>query len=257
MSRDASGKGALMKRVLILVLAASILAGCSSGFKYQRKPDSGQGGQKVPLKVAVVAFEDGTGNFTSEGNIISGHVFNLAKTDINSLSINPIPMLSVSPLFTVSSLPAANWSKALAEDMAASGAFRAVKFVYAPTEVTDEEIVVEGVLTKAYFTTISGKPDEFALRLKVRRMSDNTVLREGDVGKTGVRPSGLTTTCFTYGGCIVGRINKYLNEVMQGIFAQVRRDLVRALEPPPVEKKPVPAGVESPEDVVKRILGKE
>ncbi|TRZ97200.1 MAG: hypothetical protein D4R80_07430 [Deltaproteobacteria bacterium] len=246
-----------MKRVLILFLSASFLAGCSSGFVYQRKADPAQDGQKGSIKVAVVAFEDGTRNFTSEGNIISGHLFNLARTDINSLSLSPVPVFSVSPLFTVSSLPAANWSKSLAEDMAASGAFRSVKFVFGPSEVTDEEIVVEGALTKAYLTTISDKPDEFVLHLKVRRVSDNTIVLEGDVGKTGVRPSGLTTTCFTYGGCVVGRINKYLNGIMQGIFADVQRDLVLALAPPPVEKNPVPHGQESPEEVVKRILGKE
>jgi len=246
-----------MKRLLILFLSASILAGCSSGLVYQRKPDAVQDGNKVPLKVAVVAFEDRTRNFTNEGNILSGHVFNLARTDINSLSLSPVPVFSVSPLFTVSSLPAANWSKALAEDMAASGAFRSVKFVFGPSEVTDEEIVVEGALTKAYFTTINGKPDEFVLHVKVRRMPDNTVLREGDVGKTGVRPGGLTTSCLTYGGCVVGRINKYLNGIMQGIFEDVRRDLVLVLAPPPAEKKTVPPGQESPEDVVQRILGKK
>ena len=244
-----------MKRLLLLLLSASTLAGCSSGFVYQRKPDPVQNASKLPVKVAVVAFEDGTRNFTSEGNILSGHVFNLARTDINSLSLSPVPVFSVSPLFTVSSLPAANWSKALAEDMAASGTFRSVKFVFAPSEATDEEIVVEGALTKAYFTTIGDKPDEFVLHLKVRRMADNTVLREGDVGKIGVRPSGLTTTCLTYGGCVVGRINKYLNGVMQGIFADVRLDLVRALATPP-DKKPDIPGQDSPEEVIQRILGK-
>jgi len=246
-----------MKRLLILLLSASFLAGCSSGLVYQRKPDAAQDGPKVPVKVAVVAFRDGTEDFTSRGNIFSGHVFNLARTDINSLSLSPVPVFSVSSLFTVSSLPAANWSKALVEDMAASGAFRSVKFVFGPSEVTDEDIVVEGALAKAYFTTISDKPDEFVLHLKVRRVSDNTVVREGDVGRSGVRPSGLTTTCFTYGGCVVGRINGYLNGVMQEIFADVRRDLVRTLAPPPAEKKPVPPGEDSPEEVIKRIIGKE
>ena len=238
-----------MKRLLILFLLASCLAGCSSGFVYQRKPDPVQDVPKSPVKVAVVAFEDGTRDFTSEGNIISGHVFNLARTDINGLSLN------TGAAFSVSSLPAANWSKALAEDMAASGAFRSVKFVFAPSEVTDEEIVVEGALTKAYFTTINDKPDEFVLHLQVRRIPDNTVVREGDVGRSAVGPRGLLTSCLTYGGCVVGRIHDYLNGVMQGIFADVRRDIVRALAPPPGEK-PAPPAQDSPEEVVKRILGK-
>jgi hypothetical protein len=142
--------------------------------------------------------------------------------------------------------------------MAASGAFRAVKFVFHPSEATDEEIIIEGALTKASYTTITDKPDEFVLHLKVRRMPDNTVLREGDVGKIGVRPSNLTSGCFMYGGCVIDRIQGYLNGVMQGIFADIRRDLVRVLAPPPPdEKTPDLPGQESPEEVIKRILGKQ
>lgn len=240
-----------MKKVLMMFLSASILAGCSSGLVYQRKPDAAQDGPKLPVKVAVVAFEDGTREFTKEGNMFGGYVFNLARTDINGLSLN------TGAAFSVSSLPAVRWSKTLAEDMAASGAFRSVKFIFAPSEVTDEEIVIEGALTKAYYTTITDKPDEFVLHLKVRRMPDNTVVREGDAGRIGVRPPGLTTSCLTYGGCVVGRIHDYLNGIMQGIFADVRRDLVRALVPPPAEKKPDLPGQESPEEVIKNILGKQ
>ncbi len=238
-----------MKKLLILFLSASFLAGCSSGFVYQRKPDPVQDARKLPVKVAVVAFEDGTRDFTSEGNIIGGHVFNLARTNINGLSLN------TGAAFSVSSLPAAKWSKSLAEDMAASGAFRSVKFMFAPSEVTDEDIVVEGALTKAYFTTINDKPDEFVLHLKVRKVPDNTVVREGDAGRSAVRPRGLTSGCFTYGGCVIDRIHGYLNGVMQGIFADIRLDLVRALESPP-DKKPDIPGQDSPEEVIKRILGK-
>ena len=239
-----------MKRLLIIFLSVSCLAGCSSGFVYQRKPDPVQDALKLPVKVAVVVFEDGTGDFTSHGNIFSGYVFNLAKTGINGVALNTGAAFSVSPL------PPARWAKSLADEMAASGAFRSVKFMFGPSEVTDEDIVVEGALTKADFTTIKDKPDEFVLHLKVRRMPDNTVVREGDVGRSGIRPSGLTSGCFGYGGCVIDRIHGYLNGVMQGIFADTHLDLVRALAPPPGEKKPDLPGQESPEEVIKRILGK-
>ncbi len=239
-----------MKRLLILFLSASFLAGCSSGFVYQRKPDPTRDAPKVPVKVAVVAFQDGTEDFTSRGNIIGGHLFNLARTDINGFSLN------TGAAFSVSSLPAAQWSKSLAEDLDASGAFRSVKFVFGPSEVTDEEIVVEGSLTKANFTTIDDKPDEFLLHLKVHRMPGKAVVREGDAGKSGIRPPGLTSGCFGYGGCVVDRIHGYLNGVMQGIFTDIRRDLVLALAPPPARKPDAP-GQESPEEVIRRILGKQ
>ena len=239
-----------MKRLLVLILSASCLAGCSSGFVYQRKPDPVQNASKLPVKVAVVAFEDGTRDFTSEGNIFSGHVFNLARTDINGLSINS------GAAFSVSSLPAAKWSKSLAEDMASSGAFTSVKFMYTSSEAAGEDIVVEGALTKAYYTTIKDKPDEFVIHLKVRRMPDNAVVREGDVGKSAIRPRGLTNGCLGYGGCVVDRIHGYLNGVMQDIFAQVRLDLLRALDAPP-GKKPALPKPESPDEVIQRILGKQ
>ena len=87
-----------MKRLLIIFLSVSCLAGCSSGFVYQRKPDPVQDAPKLPVKVAVVVFEDGTGDFTSHGNIFSGYVFNLAKTGINGVALNTGAAFSVSPL---------------------------------------------------------------------------------------------------------------------------------------------------------------
>jgi hypothetical protein len=249
MKRGSNGQGASMKKLLIILLSVSCMAGCSSGFVYQRKPNPVRDAPKLPVKVAVVAFQDGTGDFTSQGNIISGHVFNLAKTDINGLSIN------TGAAFSVSSLPPGRWAKSLAEDMAASGSFRSVKFIFGPSEVTDEDYLIEGVLTKAYYTTISKKPDEFNLHLTVRRMPDNTVIWEGDAGRSGIRPSGLTSGCFTYGGCVIDRIHGYLNGVMQGIFADARLVFVRTLAPPPSEKPEV-SKQDSPEEVIKRILGK-
>ena len=42
MKRDSKGREGSMKRLLILFLSVSFLAGCSSGFKYQRKADPAQ-----------------------------------------------------------------------------------------------------------------------------------------------------------------------------------------------------------------------
>lgn len=239
-----------MRRHLILFLSVCWITGCSQGFVYQRKPDTAQDAPNLPVKIAVVAFRDGTEDFTSRGNIFSGHVFNLARTDINGLSLN------TGAAFSVSSLPPAHWSKSLAEEMAASGVFRSVRFVFDPSEATGEEIVVEGALTKAYFTTINDKPDEFALHLTARRMPGDTVVWEGDAGKSGIRPRNLANGCLGYGGCVIKRIHAYLNGVMEGIFADARHGLARALAPPPDAKPDIPVG-DSPEEVIQRILGKQ
>ncbi len=238
-----------MKRFAALLLYAGFLAGCSSGLVYQRKADPAQDTPKMPVKVAVVAFQNGTEEFTSRGNIFSGQVFNLSRTDINGLSLN------IGAAFSVSSLPPGQWAKSLAEDMAASGSFRSVKFMFAPSEVTDEDIVVEGALTKANFTTVKGQPDEFVLHLKALRVSDNTVVREGDVGRSSVRPRNLISGCIL-GTCAIERIHGYLNGIMQGVFTDARLALVASLEPPPTRKPETP-GQDSPEEVINRILGKQ
>lgn len=236
-----------MKRLLLFFLLASCLAGCGQKFVYQRKPDPAQDAPNLPVKVAVVAFQDGTGDFTIQGSFFGGYVYNFAKTDVGYTADPKNKFLALS-------LPPAWWAKALAEDMIASGTFRAVKFMYAPSEVTDEDIVVEGALTKAYITSIKNKPDEFVLHLKVRRVPHNTVLWEGDAGRSSIKPPNFASDCI-FKGCFDERSQGYLNGVMQAIFADVRLNIVRALAVPPEKKRDIPAQ-DSPDELIKRILGK-
>lgn len=235
-----------MKKRLLLSLLAFCLAACGSRFAY--KPNAAHDAPKVPLKVAVQAFEDGTEDFTKRGSLFSGYVFNLSRTGINGLALN------TGAAFNVSALPAGLWAKAFVEDMRASGDFRSAKLVFGPSELTDEDLVVEGALTQAYFHTKKGEPDEFCFHLKVRRLPGKALVWEGDVRRTSPRPPNLTSGCIL-GDCVIDRIHGYLNGVMQGMFADARLALVRTLAAPPATK-PDSREQDSPEEVIRRILGK-
>ena len=79
------------------------------------------------MNIAVLPFKDGTEDFTKRGSTWNPEylVYNLAKAGVYG------QITALTPEF---------WAKASADDMAASGAFRAVRFIYSPTESTDEVI---------------------------------------------------------------------------------------------------------------------
>ena len=91
------------------------------------------GGPKLPVKVAVLPFKDGTEDFTKQGSAFDAESlkFNLAKTGIAGI-INPLlpeTMGLISPR---------TWR--LRE------LFRAVQFVYSPSESVDEDFYIEGTV---------------------------------------------------------------------------------------------------------------
>jgi len=235
----------------LLALLALTSGACGSKYAYKPEAPAAPAGAPaaLPVKVAVVAFGDGTEDFTKKGSYFSGYEFNLAKTGINGLAINTGAAFHVSPL------PPEYWAKAFTEDLDASGAFRSVKLVLDRSGLSDEELVIEGTLLKATYRTKKGEPDEFHLRLKALRVPGGNVAWEGDVSRNAPRPSGLADGCLI-GSCVIDRIHCYFGTVMQGMFAEARAGLVQAAAPP-VEKRPAsPAAGDSVDEIVNRILGK-
>ncbi len=94
----------------------ALAAGCAvnSSFAYKPNPATA-GGPKLPAKVAVLPFVDGTENFTMRGSVFSDGRYNLAKAGMYK------SMDALTPEF---------WGKSFADELAASGSFRAVRFVY-------------------------------------------------------------------------------------------------------------------------------
>jgi hypothetical protein len=175
----------------LLTLLVLTFGACGSKYAYKPEAPAAAAGAPalLPFKVAVVAFGDGTEDFTKKGSYFSGYEFNLAKTGINGMAINTGAAFHVSPL------PPEYWAKAFAEDLGASGAFRSVKLVLDRSGLSDEELVIEGTLLKATYRTKKGEPDEFHLRLKALRVPGGNVAWEGDVSRNAPRPSGLADGC--------------------------------------------------------------
>jgi len=192
----------------------ALMAGCSvnSTFVYKPAPPVA-GGQMLPFKVAVLPFKDGTEDFTDRGSILlSGGQYNVAKAGIAA---------------TMTALTPELWAKSFAEDLAASGSFQAARFIYGPSELADENIFVEGTVTKAYVAKMFDNINEFAFSLRALTRSEKRLVWEKEVTRAWNTPRG--TKCGMGIQCSVDEFKAEYNKAMQEIFAEARADLVATL----------------------------
>ena len=205
-----------MKRFLIAAVVLGLMAGCSvnSTFVYKPAPPMA-GGPKLPVKVAVLPFKDGTEDFTDRGSVfISGGQYNVAKAGIAA---------------TMTALTPELWAKSFAEDLAASGVFRSVRFIYGPSELVDEDISIEGTLTKAYVGKMFENFNEFAVSLRALTRSDKRIVWEKEVARRWKTPGNTYAGCGMGIQCSVDKFKAEYNKAMQGMFAEARADLVATL----------------------------
>ena len=249
-----------MKRLLVAAVALVLLAGCvsnknlagkASGTTFVYQPNVPVvGGPKLPVKVAVLPFKDGTEDFTKQGSVFDAESlkFNLAKSGIAGI-INPL-------------LPEL-WAKAFADDMAASGAFRAVRFVYSPSELVDEDFYIEGTVKKAYAAGGWTRPSEYVLGLRAVRRADNKPAWEKEVTRELLSRKSDFDGCGTSMQCMADRSHAAMNLVMQGMFAEARADFMAALGHPSGDRTgrdgrgegtSTPKDTESLEQTIDRIL---
>ena len=249
-----------MKKLLVAAVALVLIAGCvsnrnlagkASGTTFVYKPNAPASGvQKLPVTMAVLPFKDGTEDFTKQGSVFDPESlkFNLAKTGIAGI-ITP-----VTPEF---------WAKAFADDMAASGAFRAVRFIYSPSELVDEEFYIEGTLEKAYAAGGWTKPSEFVLGLRAVRRSDKKPAWEKNVTRELMARKSDFDGCGTNMQCMADRSHTGMNLLMQGMFAEARTDFMAGLGYPSNDRagrdavregNSMPRDTESLEQMIDRIL---
>ncbi|MGZ5385730.1 MAG: hypothetical protein ACXWH0_17350 [Acidimicrobiia bacterium] len=240
-----------------VAVVLALMAGCSLNPTFVYKPSApSAGGAKLPVKIAVLPFKDGTEDFTKRGSTWAPEslTYNLAKAGI----VGQITALT--PEF---------WAKAFADDMAASGAFQAVRFVYSPSELLDEEFTIEGTVEKATAAGATTYPSEFDLRLRALRRADNRLAWEKEVTRVWKTQGTLYVGC-GIGQCTIDLYHAAMNGVMQGIFAEARADLFATLSgnrvgedglPPAAspgetrkDKGTSPPAPESPEQPIERIL---
>lgn len=204
-----------MNRILIVATGLILLAGCASNTTFVYKPGTPVSGvRKLPVKVGVLPFQDGTEGFTARGTLFNGMTHNLAKGGIS---------------IQVDALTPELWAKAFASDMAASGAFQSARFVYSPSELAQEEFAVKGTLKKANYFTDGSKPNEFVLSLRTVRMIDNKLVWENDVVKEWTLPNDIFEGCGLGQQCKNIRLHAEINRIMQGMFAEARVDLFSTL----------------------------
>lgn len=197
----------------LFVLAAG--CGVNSQFVYKTGAPAA-GGAKLPVKVAVLPFKDGTEDFTKRGSIFDPEslTYNLAKSGISG---------------TITALTPDLWAKAFADEMAASGAFRSVRFIYSPSELLDEEFCIEGTVEKAYAAGAWTNPSEFALGLRGLRRTDNRLIWEKVVSREWKTPKTVYDGCGMGIQCMVDRSHAETNRVMQGMFAEAGADFAAAI----------------------------
>lgn len=197
--------------------ALVLMAGCSVNSKFVYKPGApAAGGPKLPVKVAVLPFKDSTEDFTKRGSLLNPEslTYNLAKSGIGG---------------GITALTPDLWAKAFADDMAASGDFRSVRFIYSPSELLDEDVILEGTVEKAYAAAAWTRPNEFALGLRAVRRADNRLVWEKEVARTWNIPKSAYDGCGMGIQCQVDRHHAEINRVMQDIFGEARADLLGAI----------------------------
>ncbi|MDD5762606.1 MAG: hypothetical protein PHP88_08890 [bacterium] len=202
--------------VPVVAVAFVLMAGCGGNSIFAYKPGGPSvGGPKLPVKVAVLPFKDGTDNFTKTGSILSlGTVFNLVKGGMPS---------------TITPLPPELWSKLFAEELTASGTFRVVRFVYTRSEFPEADLWIDGIVRKAYWPNSLEARNRFALSFVARRGGDNEVVWEREVARESNMPDDINKGCGLGIQCLVDKIHAELNGQMQALFAEARADLVSTL----------------------------
>ncbi len=204
-----------MRRVLIAAMVLVLTAGCSVNSTFVYKPGAPvAGGAKLPVKIAVLPFKDGTEDFTDRGSVFSSGQYNLAKAGITA---------------TITALTPELWAKSFAEELAVSGNFRSARFVYSPSELVDEDLFVEGTVNKAYAGKTFDDLNAFAISLRVLTRNDKRLVWEKEVAKEWKTPRDIYNGCGMGIQCSLDKFHAEYNKAMQEIFAAARADLVATL----------------------------
>jgi hypothetical protein len=203
-----------LSRWIGVIPAAALIVlatGCAAerSFVYSPNPPAADA-RKLPVKVAVLPFADGTEDFTKRGSVLGKMQCNLAKIGVPG---------------RITALPPEFWGKSFADELAASGSFRFVRFLYGPSELGDEGFSVDGTLKKVLFAYTLDASNELLLTFKATRISDRKVVWEKEVGKAWKMPTSLYNECLS-AGCVHENKRVDFNRNIAALFAEARADLV-------------------------------
>ncbi len=196
----------------VIAALAVLAAGCATDRNFVYKPNlPATAERRLPVKVGVLPFADGTGDFTLRGSIFSDGQYNLAKTGVGG---------------GMSALPPELWGKSFADDLAASGSFQSVRFAYSSSELKDEAFMVEGTLKKALYATRWDSPNEILVSFRATRLSDRKVVWEKETGTVWKDRPEVSPVCRMSPKCLVGKMQEDWNRRMSSVFAEAGKDLV-------------------------------
>jgi hypothetical protein len=193
----------------------AMAAGCAvnTSFTYKPNPPAAEA-RKLPVKLAVLPFTDGTENFTKRGSALSDGQYNLAKAGMFK------SMDALTPEF---------WGKAFADDLAASGSFRSARFVFAPSEIRDEGYSVDGTLKKVNFAATFDYANEILVSFRGTRISDGKVVWEKEIDKAWKTPMSVNTDCGMAIQCRIDGMHADWNKWIAAVFSEAREDLEKKL----------------------------
>lgn len=247
-------RSVLKRKILLVLLIMLSMCGCATEeYIFVYKPGPAPAAlPKLPVRVAVVAFADGTENFTKRGSIFEPEslTFNLAKTGIAMFTGTMSPEL---------------WARAFADEVSAAGTFDSVRFIYGSSEMTDETYYVEGTLTKAYAVGGWTRLNEFALSFRAVRKSDGSQVWTKDVARAWKSRKEIYDACGRDMECSRNAANAETNRIMQGMFAEAETDLAATLAsllgvradveaPKRSDGAATPASARSVEETIEEIL---
>jgi len=209
---------------LLLACAALAGAGCSTTTPFVYRPTRPAGVPAAPVKVAVLPFENGTGDFVE---VIRDQrkLWNLSRASYFSV---------------IEALPPERWARELAADLAASGRFASARFVYARDELAGDEVAVEGTLVRAYLMGAGG--GEFELSLQARAPREAPPLWTARLVRTHPVWDG-------------SQLHQWAQGDMAGMFAEAGEGLAKALAARSGAARPRPAAGDQPVDeTIRKIL---
>ncbi len=199
-------------RFLFAAAAVVSMAGCAVNSNFVYKPSApAAGAAKVPAKVAVLPFKDGTEDFKDRGSIFSSGQFNLAKAGVTG---------------TITAITPDLWAKSFADDLVASGTFPSARFIYSASELADEDYFFEGTVKKANWGKTFDDANEFALALSAARRADKKVLWEKEVARAWKTPGDIYKGCGLGVQCMTDKLHAEINKALEAMFAEARADLL-------------------------------
>ncbi|PKN11335.1 MAG: hypothetical protein CVU69_13130 [Deltaproteobacteria bacterium HGW-Deltaproteobacteria-4] len=190
-------------KYLFFAFTIALMAGCVNTKVVYKPIAPDAGGLKLPVKLAVLPFKDGTEDFTTRGNVYNyTKIYNLAKTESRYAAVDAMP-----PNF---------WAKAFVDDLSVSGNFQSVRFFYSSLELTDEDFLIEGTVVKANFTHVVDRISEFTLSFHARQRANDRLVWEKEVMRAWKFHGGVDS-------------QEQIDQVIQDMFAEARADLVQTL----------------------------